>query len=110
MNHVTFRNQCAQGDVFFRRVESIPSDATATEDKVVAHSETGHHHMFGEADKVERFTAKDPFVCYLRVEQPAMLEHHREFDTHAPILFAPGCYEVRRQREPAPEGWRMVAD
>lgn len=115
----TFQNNAAQGDVFFRRVESIPSTATAKPREanggtVVAHSETGHHHSFDVSCPVQLFTTPDPFICYLRVEAPSMLEHHRTHDTHEAILFAPGCYEIRRQRERAytPKGWseRMVAD
>ena len=115
----TFQNTAAQGDVMFRRVESIPLDATAQpRDKAgtvtVAHSETGHHHSFDASCPLQLYTTPDPFVCFLRVEQPSLLEHHRQHDQHEALLFAPGCYEIRRQRERAytPKGWaeRMVQD
>jgi 23S rRNA maturation-related 3'-5' exoribonuclease YhaM len=115
----TFEQVAAQGDVLFRRVSEVPTSAKpVAKDKtgatVVAHSETGHHHSFDASCPVQFYTTENPFICYLRVEQPSMLEHHRPNHTHEPIMFAPGCYEIRRQRERArtPEGWRerMVAD
>lgn len=38
------------------------------------------------------------------------IEQKRPYDTHAPIMFEPGIYEVRRQREYTPEGFRRVED
>jgi hypothetical protein len=111
----TFKLQCAQGDVWFRRVNEIPRGSTKKicDDGpiVIAYSETHHHHVFRDPMGVTLYErTDDPFTCYLRLETPQMLEHLREFDTHAPILFDAGCYEIRRQREFTPEGLRMVAD
>lgn len=51
----TFKNTAAQGDVFIRRVDTIPTDAAErrpTDNRhIVAHSETGHHHWL-EAGQV----------------------------------------------------------
>jgi len=115
-----FNNVCAQGDVLFRRVEAVPANAkavTVTDGKVVvAHSETGHDHVM-VLDKrkgipaVEMFSDDDnPLVAWLKVNRPTRLEHLRPHDTHEPIMFGKGIYEVRRQREYSPEGWRRVAD
>lgn len=49
-------------------------------------------------------------LSYLRVSGETTLEHLRDFDTHEPLSLPPGNYEVRRQREYTPEGWRQVAD
>jgi hypothetical protein len=109
----TFKEQCAQGDVFIRRVDSIPTSAKHKETNgpvVIAHSETGHNHQFTDATGIELYEHEDPFVCYLSIGEPRALEHMRSFDTHAPILFAPGKYEVRRQREHTPEGYKRVED
>jgi hypothetical protein len=106
----TFKNCAAQGDVMFRRVKEIPSTATAVENKVVAHSETGHHHAFDAGASVFLYTTADSMVSYLDVREPAVLKHHRDFDTHEALMFDAGKYEIRRQREWAPEGWRRVED
>ncbi len=107
---ITFKNQCAQGDVVFLRVKELPGNAKATTNKVVAHSETGHHHMFSKDSGVTMYEVGDPMICYLRVESASLLEHHRPFDTHESISFSPGIYEMRRQREYTPEGLRRVED
>lgn len=113
-NMKTFETACAQGDVHFTRVASIPAGLLPVKAEsnrlLVTHSETGHHHVMC-ADHVAMFAdTGNPFVCYLQVSEPTALEHLRPFDTHAPILFSPGAYEVRRQREYVPEGFRRVED
>lgn len=115
----TFDSVCAQGDVLIRRVQEIPSSAKptpATDGKViVTHSETGHHHIMlldREADmpSVEMFEGDNPLIAWIKVNRPTALEHQRPHDTHEAILFEPGIYEIRRQREYTPEGFRRVED
>ena len=120
-------NMAAQGDVLFRRVASIPSTATEVKAKgpiVVAHSETGHNHSIDDVSGAKLFRVEnDPLVSYLRVEgapnigggsgpkfNGAIVTHHRPHDTHAPLLLTPGSWEVKRQREYVPGGWRRVED
>ncbi len=109
----TFKDQAAQGDVFFRRIQTIPTSATLVEGGgpvIVALSETSHHHAFAADASVFLYSTKDQLVSYLKVEKPAVLKHHRDFDTHEEILFDAGIYEIRRQREWSPEGWKRVED
>lgn len=116
----TFKQRAAQGDLFLRRVDAIPATAKKTEPLngvyVCAHSETGHNHVVAASPRVEMFNTEDPLVSYLRVieateeAEAVVLRHMRSFDTHAPISIPPGNYELRRQREYSPEGWRRAAD
>ena len=97
-----------------RKVQRLPATGLTKQDAergryIVAHSETGHHHTVAAAG-VEYFQSEDPLVAYLVVSQQTQLLHERSFDTHAPIAVPPGTYEVRRQRERTPEGWRQVVD
>jgi hypothetical protein len=112
---IEIKNQCAQGDVLFRRVDELPSDVTecnAGKQLVVAHSETGHHHAIepGAArlfEKVER----NPMICFLQIDGSfADVVHHRPHDTHETVRLLKGIWEVRRQREWTPEGLRRVED
>lgn len=116
-----FTKIAAQGDVLFRKVADIPSSATpvAADDRdelIVTHSETGHHHIMvidrqADGPAVEMFNSADnPLLAWLKVNRPTALEHRRPHDTHEPIMFSPGIYEVRRQREHTPDGWRQVQD
>jgi hypothetical protein len=115
----TFKTQAAQGDLLIRRISSLPKNAVKAKSDngnfVVAHSETGHHHIVAERPNVAYFTTDDPMISYLQVveatdETEVLIEHLRSFDTHESIVVSPGIYEVRRQREYTPEGWRKVAD
>jgi hypothetical protein len=115
----TFQKVAAQGDVAFRRVDRLPDGLTEVSAEkgeiIVTHSETGHHHTMvldGEANKpnVRMYSGDNPLLAWLEVSRPSVLGHKRSFDTHEPILFSPGIYEVRRQREYTAEGYRQVQD
>jgi hypothetical protein len=109
----TIEKCAAQGDVLFRRVEKLPNGLKLLEGGkrvIVAHSETGHHHV-AIGDRVRLYGTTDPMICYLVAESAyADVVHERSFDTHETIRFPAGVYEIRRQREWAPEGWRRVED
>ena len=105
-----------QGDVAFLRVanDKLPANAverTGKDANVCAHSETGHHHIAVDA---KLFDVGDPMVCYLRLEAPcAEIQHLRPHDTHETIALGGGVgavFQVRRQREHSPAGWRRVED
>ena len=111
---IKFNTTAAQGDVYFRKVQKLPDGlkkvTPAGNHIVVTHSETGHNHVM-DANFASMYEQPgNPLVCYLYIEQPTALEHLRTFDTHAPIVFDKGTYEVRRQREYVPEGFRKVED
>ena len=116
----TFKNQAAQGDLLIRRIPALPATglkplATENGNFIVAHSETSHHHVIAERPNVQVFTSEDPMVSYLQVIEAAdateaLLEHLRSYDTHETIQIPAGVYELRRQREYPPEGWRKVQD
>ncbi len=120
MNPVTFINRAAQGDLYIRRVDSVPDGLRMAKAEagafIVAHSETGHHHIIEASPRVAIYETDDPLVAYLRVieatdeAEAVILRHQRSFDTHAPIAIPPGVYELRRQREYTPEGWRRAQD
>ena len=110
----TFKTVAAQGDVYIRRIDKLPEgvvEVPAENGKViVTHSETSHHHVM-DAKKVTMYQLPDSILdCLLVVHDQDALEHLRNYDTHQPILFEPGIYHVRRQREHTPEGFRKVQD
>lgn len=115
----TFTNCSAQGDAYIRRVDSLPDGLVAAKVEsglfIIAHSETGHSHVVKEHPHAKFYDTPDPMVSYLEVIEATdaadtLLEHLRTYDTHETIKFSPGIYEVRRQRENSPEGWRRVQD
>lgn len=111
---IHFDKQAAQGDILITRIDSVPDGAREVKaengEYVVAHSETGHHHVLPERG-VKLFRGEDPMMLFAVVMTDiAELTHQRPFDTHAPLALKHGTYEIRRQREYTPEGWRRVAD
>ncbi len=106
----------AQGDLLLIKVASLPKGAEQTEDLIVAHSETGHHHV--AVGDVERFMMPggDGMISYLVARGPAQIEHKRDWDTHEALdlLYdkteGETVWEIRRQREWTPKGWRRVED
>lgn len=105
---------CFQGDLCIFCIEEIPADAILAkpenDEYILAHSETGHHHVI-ERPRAEVFeAADDEFISYVRALGDVKITHKRDFDTHEPILLKPGNYEVRRQREYVPQGFRHAAD
>ena len=117
---ITVKNMAAQGDVLFRRASGIPADARErprTGPLVVAHSETGHHHVV-DSPAARLFATPDPFVCYLKLETAFVdVVHERSFHTHETLRLlgeehGPSYFEVRRQRESSAgaEGWYEAGD
>jgi hypothetical protein len=113
-----FSNVAAQGDLMIRKVAETPKETVKVPPTngryVLAHSETGHDHVV-DAKDVDLFRyegADNDMKSYLVVKGiiGAQLEHLRTFDTHETLLIPPGIYEIRRQREYVPEGWRKVED
>ena len=115
----TFENCAAQGDLYIRRIDKLPENVTKVKAEngqyICAHSETGHSHVIAERPNVTLYAGDDPMISYLQVveatdETETLLEHLRSFDTHETIKLPVGTFEIRRQREHTPEGWRRVED
>ena len=114
----TFNKIGAQGDIAFIKISALPEGLipiSLDDGKlIVAHSETGHHHAFDCAvldnPPVRGFKSDNPMKLWLDVQVETVLEHYKTFDKHESVLFTPGFYEIRRQREHTPEGFRRVQD
>jgi hypothetical protein len=109
-----FKNQAAQGDFVITRIAHLPQNARMeipVDGKyIIAHSETGHHHVIS-SDYVELYVDEgNPFVGYLTVADVAFIEHLRPFDTHEELEVTPGIYRINRQREYVPDGFRKAMD
>lgn len=110
-----------QGDCMVIGVNAIPEGVqeVAPDDGVfiLAHSETGHHHVVEHRSNVRLFRdTSQSLTAWLEIGPApgtrvgAILEHLRSFDTHVPIQLPPGKYRVRNAREYSPLGFRRVQD
>lgn len=110
----TITTMGAQGDLLLRRVEDAPTGTPREPEAgrhVLAHSETGHHHWIKAIPGAEVWDhPTDPLVAYLRLSEATDLIHARPWDTHETLHVPAGTWEVRRQREYTPDGWRRVED
>lgn len=112
----TFEKQAAQGDLIITRIAALPKDVVPSKAEkgvhVASHSETGHAHVIKQCEDVEFFhAANDNMKAYLVVHNDGpVIEHLRGHDIHESIMFKQGIYEITRQREYSPEGWRVALD
>lgn len=106
----------AQGDLLIIPIAAIPANVKPAKAKgafhILAHSETGHHHVIEKARAQVYEAAGDDFVAYLQtLSSGAEIVHKRDFHTHETIGLGPNqAYEIRRQREYVPEGFRKAQD
>lgn len=109
-----FKYMAAQGDILIMAVDAIPTNTIERQPRdghyVLAHSETGHQHIV-DAKNAQFWESPNPLVCFLKIDgEYADLVHQRSFDTHETIRIPAGNYQIRRQREWSPAGWRRVKD
>ena len=113
-------DQQRQGEILFIQVEDFEdndSDYTSVAPEenhlIVAHSETGHHHVidmqrFKQADLL--INKANEFCGRLVLGEDVDVDHLRGFDTHETIKLPKGKYVLRYRREYTPEGLRRVMD
>lgn len=93
------------GEVILKQT-TLPKNAVLQKEDsniIVAHSETGHHHILSVKDKVDMSKIK-VYVAngdtYLEVPQIAELWHQKSGkDTHTPHTITPAVYKVILKKE-----------
>jgi hypothetical protein len=109
----TINTTAAQGDILIRRTGGLPDSAkpvVALNGKHVLSHDAGHPHVVS-AEYADAFADPAyPLRLYMVVTADSVIEHQRSHDTHEPFVIGAGVWEIRRQRESAPEGMRAVVD
>ncbi len=96
-------NPIMHGENFLEEVAKLPrefrKDAQITKSKsvVIAHSETGHHHVIESAKDIELIVKG--VEEYLVVSTAAKIKHQKSFDKHNTLDIAPGIYRVTHKQE-----------
>lgn len=106
----------AQGDMLIRMIDALPVGVVKQSPEngvyVLTHSESGHHHVVDATPAIAFFQHEsNNLVAYMVVKkgQP-VIKHLRPWDTHEPYQLKQGVYEIRRQIESSPEGFRRAID
>lgn len=83
---------------------------------ILGHSESGHHHVVKEHPGINYYASDNPLVSYLEVIEvtdkvETILEHLRSYDTHQPIGFDVGIYEILNLVEMGEDNlWKKAVD
>jgi hypothetical protein len=94
-----------QGDLLFTEVSEIPSENKRDDSKIIAQGEaTGHHHRLRNGKG--RLLLWAAGIAYIKNTYKAFIDH----EEHKTITLPPGQWQVIRQREYEPAGWRQVND
>ena len=92
------------GEVIMKPVDSLPKDAQlkeVTSSTIIAHSETGHHHVLQTKVKeaIKIFTTLDG-TTFVQVEDIGELVHKKTGkDIHTPHKVAPSIYKIILKKE-----------
>lgn len=89
------------GEVLLKPVASLPVEAVLskeTKSHIVAHSETGHHHVLEATRDFKIYTLMGD--TYLEIPSVATLRHEKTGkDVHTPHKIAPAVYKIVVKKE-----------
>ena len=94
------------GEVILKQIKTLPDGAKINKEsnkEIIAHSETGHHHILEVKEKTD--LSKMKFYTwneetYIEVTSIAELWHQKSGkDVHTPHTINPGIYKVQIKKE-----------
>ena len=98
-------NMYRQGDLLFVEIKNIPKDAQHQKDGIIAKGEvTGHSHRIRQQQQAVLLVAAG--IAYIKALRDTEIDH----EEHNTIILPSGNWEVKRQQEYEPSGWRQVLD
>lgn len=98
-----------QGDVLFKRVDSIPEGGKVRKSGHILEGEaTGHIHKVAESQLTEAEVLDCGAGLFMSVSAEGGVSIVHE--DHNTLILPPGNYEIVRQREYSPEAIRNVMD
>lgn len=115
-------NTFAQGEIYARKITDLPEglapfkEKTAAGEWIIAHSESGNHHVInGDGVTVMERTKDVPVgmrILYAIVDAPTQLRQDAGGNPHEPHDLDAGVYEMRiaREYDPFTAQARQVAD
>lgn len=102
------------GECWLMPIDEVPRDAEFKDSKryIVGHSETGHHHVLVSTKPFQVMPEDEKHDLFVRLFEPAKVEHQKTFDIHETQVLAPGAYAIYHKTEydPFAEVRRAVFD
>lgn len=85
------------GELWLQPIDDLPTgESTKHSMFVLAHSETGHHHVLQSDTEFTVVEGKDRSIL---LEEVATLFHQKTFDIHETRVIAPGAYKTYYKSE-----------
>lgn len=89
------------GEVILKPIDALPQEVIKEQEKkqiIVAHSETGHHHILESTKNIKVYTWNGE--TYLEVPELSNLWHQKTGkDVHTPHKVQPGIYQINIKKE-----------
>lgn len=94
------RTAIQHGEALLFPVDSLPEGKTSkTSEIIVAHSETGHHHVVVSEAVFETMGNVDRHDLYLRLFEPAKLVHKKTTNKHKTLSVPAGIWKILHKTE-----------
>ena len=94
------RTPIQHGELMLVPVDDLPKGKTRqVQTQVVAHSESGHHHVVEATQAFEVLGDVDTADLYLRLYEPAKLVHQKTSDAHRTLDVPAGTWKVLKKTE-----------
>jgi len=94
------RTVIQHGECLLVPVNNMPkSEIRSVTTEIVAHSETGHHHVVVSNKPFEAQGDVDKHDLYLRLFEPAKLEHKKVTNKHKTLKVPAGIWKVLHKTE-----------
>lgn len=94
------RTPIQHGEALLFPVDSLPKgDLRTSKAEIVAHSETGHHHVVVSKKPFEVMGDVEKHDLYIRLFEPAELEHKKTTNKHRTLKVPAGIWKVLHKTE-----------
>lgn len=96
---MSHRTPIRHGEVLLLPVDSVPDNAKRQQvvECIIAHSETGHHHVLESDQKFWEII--DGSQLYVDLDAPTPLRHRKDYDQHRELEVPAGKWKVIKKRE-----------
>jgi hypothetical protein len=94
------RTAIQHGECLLLPVDKLPKGKTSkVTSKIVAHSETGHHHVVEASQEFEVMGSLEKQDLYLRLFEPAKLVHKKATEKHKDLVVPKGDWKILHKTE-----------